>query len=159
MSVYIINLGSNLGQRRLFLSRAMKAIGDEFGSFEMSHAFETEAEGYESERKFLNLSMMFHSDLQPEEVLTKLQSIESEVSQKPHRSPDGTYCDRELDIDIIAVDDKVISTDRLKVPHHALENRESILRPLAEIAPSWRNPLTGLTARETLENFLIKNAK
>ena len=37
MAYYIINIGSNLGDRRLNLSRAMRAVGMEFGDFEMSH--------------------------------------------------------------------------------------------------------------------------
>ena len=34
-----INIGSNKGDRRLNLSRAMRGVGHEFGLFEMSHAF------------------------------------------------------------------------------------------------------------------------
>lgn len=154
MAYYIVNIGSNLGQRRLFLSKAMRAIGDEFGNFEMSHACETEAQGFESEHKFLNLCMMFQSESEPHDVLEKLQEIEKSISAGSHRDENGLYIDREIDIDIVAVDDRVIETDRLTVPHPRLAEREGFLRPLAEIAPGWRHPITGLTARDMLDNLL-----
>lgn len=159
MAYYIVNLGSNLGQRRLFLSKAMRAIGDEFGEFEMSHVCETEPQGFESEHKFLNLCMMFRSDDEPIEVLEKLRKIELSISNVSHRNIDGSYADREIDIDIVAVDDMIIDTATLKVPHRHLAEREGFLRPLIEVAPGWVHPETGATAREMLDRLLEKNER
>lgn len=150
MAVYIVNLGSNLGNRRLNLSRGMAAIGREFGPIEMSHAIVSAPWGFESKGKFLNVCIMFHSDEAPEEVLTRLQEIEHRISPDPHRNPDGSYADRMLDIDIVAIDDLVIDTDRLKVPHPHLAERRFFIEPLAEIAPGWTHPVTGETADEML---------
>lgn len=157
MAYYIINIGSNLGQRRLFLSKAMKSIGDEFGKFEMSHVVETESVGFDSVNKFLNACIMFNSDLEPDVVLEKLQDIERNISSVPHRNHDGSYADREIDIDILAVDDLVIDTAKLKIPHHALRERECFLRPLIEIAPGWKDPVSGLNAREMLNLLIERN--
>ncbi|MBD5212998.1 MAG: 2-amino-4-hydroxy-6-hydroxymethyldihydropteridine diphosphokinase [Bacteroidales bacterium] len=150
MSVYIINIGSNVGDRRLNLSRAMSAINREFGSFEMSHALVSDPWGFESQGKFLNVCILFNSDEQPEEVLERLQAIEKKISPEPHRTPTGEYKDRVIDIDIVAIDDKVIETEKLKVPHPHLAQRRFFLEPLEEVAPGWRHPLTGKTASEML---------
>ena len=70
-----------------------------------------------------------------------------------HRNADGSYADRIIDIDIIAIDDLVISSESLVVPHLHIAERDFVLAPMAEIAPNWRHPLTGLTAAEMLENL------
>lgn len=150
MAYYIINIGSNLGDRRLNLSRAMRAVGMEFGDFEMSHAVESNPVGFDSTHRFLNVAILFQSDLAPEKVLDRLQKIEQQLSPVPHRNTDGTYRDREIDIDIVAIDDQVIDTPRLTVPHPKLAERRFFLEPLKEIAPQWKHPVSGLTARQML---------
>ena len=151
----IINIGSNLGDRRLNLSRALAAVMREFGDLEMSHTVETEAAGYESANKFLNVSLMFQTDLEPQALLERLQAIEKSINKTPHRHADGSYRDRELDIDIVALDDLVIDTPTLQVPHPRLAERPFFLTPLEEIAPAWTHPVTGLTATQMLQ--LINN--
>ena len=157
MAYYIINIGSNLGDRRLNLSRAMRAVGMEFGDFEMSHAVESEPAGFDSPHRFLNIAMLFRSDLEPEEVLAMLQSIEKSISPEAHRDADGAYRDRMIDIDIIAVDDRVIDTPTLQVPHPRLAERRFFLQPLMEIAPQWKHPVSGLTARQMLAKLPAEN--
>lgn len=116
MAFYLINLGSNLGDRRLNLSRAMRAVGAEFGDFEMSHVVESEPWGFDSTNSFLNVGMAFNSDLPPEEVLGRLQRVERSISPAPHRDASGGYADRVIDIDIVAVDREIIDTpDRKSV--------------------------------------------
>lgn len=150
MAYVIINIGSNLGNKRLNLSRAMNRVGREFGEFEMSHVVESPAWGFDSSNSFLNLCMMFRSELSPREIMNKLQAIEYDISSDSHRNPDGSYADRIIDIDIVAIDNMVIDEDDLKVPHPALPQRKFFLTPLAEIAPGWTHPISGKTADEML---------
>lgn len=150
---YIINIGSNLGDPRLNLSRAMRSVGMEFGDFEMSHVVETAPWGFESKYQFLNIAMMFQSDLTPEDVLKKLQAIEKSISPDSHRTPAGQYTDRLIDIDLVAADDLIINTPNLTLPHPHLAERDFFLVPLEEIAPGWRHPSTGLTATQMLEKL------
>ena len=150
---YIINIGSNLGDRRHNLSRAMAAIMRRYGDLEMSHVVETDPFGYESQNKYLNVGIMFRSDDSPETVLKELQEIEHAISPSPHRNEDGGYADRVLDIDMIAADDAVIDTPSLQLPHPRLAERDFFLVPLEEIAPAWRHPVTGLNATEMLANL------
>lgn len=145
-----LNIGSNLGDRRRHLSRAVAAIEREFGYFELSHVVESAPWGYASPNAYLNVGMMVISDLDPHEVLRRLQAIEMELNSSPHRAPDGTYADREVDIDIIAIDDLVIDSPELQVPHPHIAERRFVLEPMAELAPYWRHPVLGKTAAELL---------
>lgn len=146
----IINAGSNLGNRRHNLSRAMAAIMRRFGNLEMSHTVETEPQGYESPNKFLNVCIMFQTDLKPHELLAELQGIERSICADSHRNADGSYADRVIDIDLIAMEDLVLDTPELRLPHPGLPHRYFFLKPLEEIAPGWHHPVTGLTAAQML---------
>ncbi len=164
MKTYFINIGSNKGPRRLNVARAVSAVGDVFGDrsgnlltdCHTSHIIETAPQGFESQNDFLNIGMCFQSELSPEEVLAKLQEIERLIDGESHRNPDGSYRDRVIDLDIVAVDDLVIDTPTLQVPHPRLPEREFYLKPLEELAPNWRHPQTGLTPAQMLAALIVE---
>lgn len=131
--VYYINIGSNLGNRLMNLTRAVSAIEKQFGWFELSHHIESDAWGYESKNKFLNVGMAFISDLAPTDVLHILQDIEKSINPAAHRNADGSYKDRVIDIDIMAADDMVINTPDLTLPHPHLNDRPFFLEPFKEL--------------------------
>ena len=150
MSYVLVNIGSNLGDRRLNLSRAMRKIGEEFGDFDISHVVESAPWGFDSTHSFLNLGMSFETDLSPLDLLHKLQEIERSIGGGSHRTPDGGYADREIDIDIIAIDQEIIDLPELQVPHPHMAERLFVLEPMDELAPGWRHPVTGLTPIEMI---------
>ena len=150
---YFINIGSNLGQRVLNISKATRAVEERFGYFEISHKVESEPLGFDSTNVFCNIGLMFISDKTPEEVHGILQEIERRLDPRPHRNADGSYRDRTIDIDIVAVDELQIDTDTIMVPHPHLAERRFFLEPMAELAPEWRHPATGLTCAEMLEKL------
>lgn len=131
--VYYINIGSNLGNRLMNLTRAVSAIEKRFGWFELSHHIESEPWGFNSKNKFLNVGMAFISDLQPLEVLHILQEVEASINPSSHRNADGSYKDRVIDIDIMAVDGVEMSTPELTLPHPHLEERPFFLEPYNEL--------------------------
>lgn len=55
---------------------------------------------------------------------------------------------RTLDLDIIFYEDAVIETERLRVPHPDMQNRDFVLKPLAQIVPAWKHPVYGKTVTE-----------
>ncbi len=156
MACVFVNIGSNLGNRRLNLSRAMRAIGEEFGPFEISHVVESAPWGFDSTNSFLNVGMAFMTELPPAEVLHTLQAIERSISPASHRDAEGGYADRLIDIDIVAIDREMISTPELTVPHPCLAERSFFLEPMAELAGAWRHPATGLTPQEMLMQLCEK---
>lgn len=141
-----LNIGTNLGERNLNLSRAVARIAREFGAFRLSHAVESEPWGFNSPNKFMNVCMAIDTDLEPEMLLDRLQSIEREFSPDSHRNADGSYADRLIDIDIVAIDTLRIDTPRLKVPHPHLHDRTFFSEPLAELAPELIDQLRDTSA-------------
>ena len=150
---YYLNLGSNLGNRLLHLTRAMKWIGEEFGPYETSHKVESDPWGFDSTNRFVNIGLKIETDMNPEEVLGRIQAIEKRISTRGHRRWDGSYNDREIDIDIMASDGDSYESATLRIPHPHLPRRDFFLKPLAELAPDWKHPATGLTAREMLNSL------
>ena len=153
MAYAIINIGSNLGNRRLNLRRAVRAISMAFGDFEASHTVESKSWGYDSPNKFLNMALMVRTDLEPQKVLDTLLDIQDSICADAHRTDDGSYADRVIDIDLIAIDDVVMDTPRLTLPHPRMAERRFVLQPMAEIAGAWTPPLTGLSVMEMLANL------
>ncbi len=94
--------------------------------------------------------MAFHSELSPLKILRKLQGIEKKISPASHRDSEGRYIDREIDIDIIAIDSEIIDTPELTLPHPRMAERDFVLVPMEELAPGWTHPVTGLTPTEML---------
>lgn len=150
MAYVIVNIGSNLGNRKFNLARAVGAIINRFGGYQASSIVETAPWGFVSAHPFLNMCVMFSTELSAEALLDELQGIERGICAESHRNVDGSYADRVIDIDIIDYDRQVISTSRLQVPHPHLSERRFYLVPLAEIAPLYVHPVTGLSAAEML---------
>ena len=157
MAHVFLNIGSNLGNRRLNISKAIREIEREFGAFELSHIVESDPQGFDSTNSFLNIGMRIVSDLPPLDVLKRLQSIEKSLSSVAHRNQDNTYKDRELDIDIVAIDDLIIDSEALTVPHPKLSERIFFLGPLNELAPGWRDPRTGKNPTEMLADLYLNS--
>lgn len=131
---YYINIGSNLGNRRLNLSRAISAIEKRYGYFETSKVVESEPWGFDSSNMFLNIAMMFDTEETPVEVLHTLQQIEKEISGEPHRNSDGGYVDRVIDIDIMALENgETFHNEELTIPHPHLFDRPFFINPLKEL--------------------------
>lgn len=150
MKTVLLNIGSNLGDRRRNISRAVAALEKEFGYFELSHVVESAPQGFDSPNQFLNVGMMVRSELEPLEILHRVHAVEHFISPASHRGADGSYADRLIDIDIIAIDSIRIQTKELILPHPRMQERRFVLEPLVEIAPGWRHPESGLSPREML---------
>jgi len=148
---YYLNIGSNMGDRRDNLYRAVVALSAGAGCYAVSSVVESEPWGFESENRFMNLGMMLESDLEPHEMLHRIHDIEHRLGSASHRDEHGGYIDRLVDIDIVAIDDMIIDTPTLQVPHPHLPERDFFLRPMMQLAPDWRHPVTGLTAAQMLE--------
>ena len=148
---YYLNIGSNIGDRRDNLYRAVVALVADMDSCAVSSIVESEPWGFESENRFMNLGMRLSSDLEPQAMLDRIHEIEHYLGSASHRDEHGGYIDRLVDIDIVAIDDMVIDTPTLQVPHPHLPERDFFLKPMMQLAPDWRHPVTGLTARQMLD--------
>ena len=135
MAIVYANIGSNLGNRRKLIESALRLIADKFGFYCVSEFVESEPWGFDSTNSFLNIGVAFKSKLHPEKILLLLQEIERTVSNVPHRDESGNYKDREIDIDIMAIDNMEYLSSSLQLPHPHLYQRPFFLGPLRELVP------------------------
>ena len=136
-----LNIGSNQGDRRTFIARAIALIGDKVGKVTAcSREVESDAWGYESSNRFLNVGVNVSTALGPMELLLALQGIEREISSMAHRNADGSYRDREVDIDIIFYGTERIEMPGLIIPHPRWRDREFVTVPAREICPELVAP-------------------
>lgn len=160
MSHIHINIGSNKGDRAALIERAVSLIAyrlDPDGECEIRLApmVESKPWGYESPNTYLNLGIMIVTPKpcdNPEALLDTLLEIEHDISADSHRTADGNYADRFIDIDLIAVDDLVVDTSRLKLPHPRMSQRHFVLAPMAYLDPEWTDPQNGLTSKQLSDN-------
>lgn len=144
-----LSIGSNLGDKVRNLFHAVELIEQTFDTkCCCSRIFHSKPWGYDSRNDFCNLCVAFETRLEPLEVLHRLQGIEKQISAIPHRDDKGGYKDREIDIDIIAIDDLVVESPELTLPHPRMHLRDFVLIPMAEIAPEWIHPILKQTTAE-----------
>lgn len=159
MKLFYIGLGSNIGEKEHIIKQAIALIGERIGIVEArSSMYQTQADGFVSDNLFMNAVISVRSALEPHEVLLRTHQIEVEMGCSTHRNADGTYCDRLLDIDLIACDDIVCCDDILTLPHPRMHLRNFVLDPLCEIAPQWEHPILHCTASQ-LRNEIVQSTQ
>ena len=144
VSVYL-GLGSNLGDRRKNIERALALLDEGFGRHytALSRLIETRAWGFKGD-KFLNACVLYRiyrkgsPEEQGHEILALCKEIERTLGrdEKPEYDADGNriYHNRSIDIDILFYGTEHIDTEDLKVPHPLIAERDFVKIPLAEIA-------------------------
>jgi 2-amino-4-hydroxy-6-hydroxymethyldihydropteridine diphosphokinase len=140
-----LGLGSNLGERRANLERALSFLSQRLRLEKLSSIYDSEPVGNTEQPRFLNMACQANTTLSPPALLALAKGIETKMGRTG-----GSGDPRLIDIDILLYGDQVIKTPELVVPHPRLTERAFVLVPLVEIAPELIHPLEGKTARELL---------
>jgi len=141
MVVYL-GLGSNLGDRRAQIERAVDALG-KVGQVEAtSSLYETLPEGGALQPKYLNAAVRMQTALSAREVLAVCLDVER--AQGRVRPVGGDKASRTVDLDMLLYGDQVIDEPGLQVPHPRLLSRPFVRIPLADVAlPGLCHPIGG----------------
>jgi 2-amino-4-hydroxy-6-hydroxymethyldihydropteridine diphosphokinase len=138
---YILSLGGNIGNVDANFRMALESVkkaGHEV--VRCSEIYVSEAWGFASADLFRNMVAEVKSPLPPFEMLTFLQNVEQSLG-RTHKTIDGYYESRSIDIDIIFCNDEVISTPRLTIPHPLMHRRNFVLQPMLEFWADWEHPV------------------
>ncbi len=137
-SSVLIALGSNLGDRALFLRRAISELRHVIHVVRVSTFIETDPVDAPPP-KYLNAVVAGYTDLQPLLLLEKLQSIETRLGRRrtTRNAP------RVIDLDLILHSANLMHTRMLTLPHPSYLGREFVRGPMRELRLGWRDPIAG----------------
>ena len=158
-----IALGSNVGDRRATLTAAIESLAPWVRRLRASAFYDTPFVGAgpaalddaqpsdaghddRLQPSVLNAAVTGVSSLDPHALLDRLLAIERDFGRtRPYGGAPRT-----LDLDLILYGDAIVDEPGLRVPHPRFRERRFVLEPLAEIAPGWRDPVSGQTIAELL---------
>ncbi len=141
-----LSLGSNLGDRRENLDKALDYLSQRTRLVKVSSVYDTEAVGNAEQPRFLNLVCQIATRLAPAELLMLAKGIERKLGREPGK----VNAPRPIDIDILLYGNEVTNSPELAIPHSRLTERAFVLVPLAEIAPTLVHPVNRKNIKQLL---------
>jgi 2-amino-4-hydroxy-6-hydroxymethyldihydropteridine diphosphokinase len=146
--VVAFGLGSNLGDREAALCLAVRLLSRTLVEARLSSPYSSAPLYDTAQPPFLNAVLVGSSRLDPEQLLGWAKAIEWTAGRKARRR----FGPRELDIDLLVFNGLTLDRPELRLPHPRLREREFVLAPLAEIAPTLSIPPDRSTPADLLES-------
>jgi 2-amino-4-hydroxy-6-hydroxymethyldihydropteridine diphosphokinase len=133
VSLVYIGLGANLDQPQQQLEQALIELAQLPNSTLVSHSslYHSKPVGPQDQPDYINAVALLETELSPLALLDTLQQLEQDHGRIRKRY----WGERSLDLDIILIDQQVIESERLTVPHPFAKQRSFVLIPLSEISP------------------------
>jgi 2-amino-4-hydroxy-6-hydroxymethyldihydropteridine diphosphokinase len=116
-----------------------------------SKIYETKPWGFESSNLFLNMVLLGETPLSPWALILEIKKIEAKMGRKLRK--EKLYEDRIIDIDIIFYENLIISSESLTIPHPHMHEREFVMLPSLEIAPSFLHPIFKKSIAELYKEY------
>jgi len=155
--VILVGLGTNLS----FCGCAPADIADiatnavsQLGSItKKSHLYRSPAWPNTDDPEFINGVLVLKTRMTASDLLKSLHKIEAAFGRRRREA----NAPRTLDLDLLAYDRLTIGHQKKNegfiVPHPGIIARDFVLKPIVEVAPTWRHPVTGKTAGEMLDGL------
>ncbi|MBS5520093.1 MAG: 2-amino-4-hydroxy-6-hydroxymethyldihydropteridine diphosphokinase [Acidaminococcus sp.] len=145
MPLAYVALGSNLGDKKAYLEEALHRMNAHgINVQKVSTWIRTAPYGVTDQPEFLNGAAEVIWEQDAASLLKELLAIEKEMGRQRKRH----WGERNIDLDLILFGNEVLETEFLTLPHPDMQNRDFVLRPLAEIAPQKEHPVLKRTMLE-----------
>jgi deoxyguanosine kinase len=146
----VLSLGSNIGNRLEAIESCISLIHNEIATVvKVSKIYETPAWGFESE-PFFNCAILIHTTKSPQKILSQIVKVEKQLGRV--RGKQEGYQARTIDIDIISLNEEVVETENLQIPHKLMQNRMFVLLPMQDLGLNWVHPKFRKSIAELIEN-------
>ena len=151
MAIVYLGIGTNLGRRRKNIETALRLLKrKKIKINQVSFFFKTRPEEGVKGSYFLNGVADIESELPPQKLLKFLKETEERLGRKiNHKRKEP----RTIDLDILFYNSLILNEPDLIIPHPGFNKRKFVLRPLNEIAPSFKDPVT----RKKIETLFKEN--
>ncbi|MBZ4036896.1 2-amino-4-hydroxy-6-hydroxymethyldihydropteridine diphosphokinase [Flavobacterium sp. 17A] len=144
----VLSIGSNQGSRLENIQNCIDLIHQNVGTvIEVSKLYETPAWGFESDA-FYNCALLLHTTSSAQKILNQVLKVEKELGRI--RLNQEGYQSRIIDVDLIAFDDQIIDSEKLKIPHPLMQNRNFVLLPMRDLKLNWKHPILNKTISELI---------
>ncbi len=148
MTRAIVSVGSNQNDPHVKIQTAYENLSIKFPQTKISRLYLTEPVGDVVQDAFVNAAISLETELSASELLDYLVELENKAERdRESEIPKGP---RNLDLDIIFFGNEAVQQTDLEIPHPRFRERRFVLEPLAEIAASFIDPITGNSVAKLL---------
>lgn len=145
--IVYLGMGTNAGDRFANLQAAVVRLSPQLDVREVSRVYQTPPWGYTDQADFLNLVAKAETTLTPKELLDFLKDLEAKIG----RTATFRWGPREIDIDILFYNDRILKGQEITIPHPRLHERAFVLIPLSELNRDLVHPVLNQTVAKMLE--------
>lgn len=146
MTEVAVGFGANLGHPDAAFADALAALAAsaDISVRAVSSLWRSAPWGPIPQPDYLNGAVLLATNRSPRDLLGMLLELETRAGRERRER----WGPRTLDLDLLFHGDETCVEDDLRIPHPRMEERSFVLEPLVEIAPAWRHPVSGRTARD-----------
>jgi len=152
MAVVYLGIGTNLPSRKKNIAAALRLLKRrKIRINQVSSFFKTKPEEGVKGSYFLNGVAEIETELKPKTLLMVLKEIEGNLGRERNHKREEP---RTIDLDIIFYGSLILDEPGFIIPHPRFRKRRFVLEPLNEIAPSFKDPVTGKKIKTLLKEIL-----
>lgn len=148
MSLLVLSLGSNIERRKNILF-ALQKLRELFGGLRESPVYQSCAVGFEGP-DFYNMVVAVNTLMDLEEIVRALRDIEQQAGRV---RGEKSFESRRLDIDVLLYGDANLRNQGWDIPRTEIDHAAYVLKPLADLLPEMRHPVSQKRFVELWENF------
>ena len=149
-NIAVISLGTNLGNKKLNLIKAISMIEINSQVLKKSRTYITEPWGYSSVNEFLNMGLLITTSYSSSSLLKHIKEIENKMGRKLNIQ--NGYMDRLIDLDILLFNNEKLTSSELTIPHPRITERKFSIVILQDIFQEKKVPVFNKRASILLNN-------